>query len=82
VPSVFAKLGQLARGAAVEIVSDDGTQQTWTVTDMESVAYNSHPPQLFSRSGPPMLSLVTCAGSWSFTAGTYLQRLVGDATLA
>jgi Sortase domain len=82
VPAVFAKLSTLAKGAAVEIVSAEGTQQTWTVTDTESVAYNSHPAHLFKRWGAPMLSLVTCAGSWSSTAGTYTQRLVVDASPA
>lgn len=82
VPAVFAKLRTLARSASVEIVSADGTRQTWTVTDTEFVAYNSHPARLFKRSGAPMLSLVTCAGSWSSTAATYTQRLVVDATPA
>jgi sortase (surface protein transpeptidase) len=82
-PSVFAQLDQLAVGASVEIDFADGAQkQEWTVTDRETVPYDSHPAGLFSHSGTPTLSLVTCAGTWISAASTYSERLVVNATLA
>lgn len=79
VPSVFARLAQLARGAQLVIVASDGSTQRWTVTDSRAVPYSSRPSGLFGRSGPATLSLVTCAGSWNAMATTYNQRLIVDA---
>jgi hypothetical protein len=82
-PAVFAQLDQLAVGDSVEIDFADGTQkEMWTVTDQEVAPYDSHPAGLFSESGDPRLSLVTCAGVWNSAANTYSQRLIVNAKLA
>jgi hypothetical protein len=46
------------------------------------VPYNASEDGLFTATGPPSMSLITCAGVWDRQRGTYLQRLLVHASLA
>ncbi len=80
IEAVFWNLGKLTPGDQIQVVTQTGQTLDFQVTSMENVPYNSHPPGLFATTGSPELSLITCAGSWDTKAGTYLQRLVVNAS--
>jgi len=81
-PAVFWLLGKVRKGDEITVVRADGSRARF-VTDVTSmVPYDSSTDALFTRDGPPSLTLITCAGTWDRQRGTYLQRLVVHATLA
>lgn len=81
-PAVFWLLGRVHKGDEVTVVRADGTQARFIVDSSGTVPYDSPTDSLFTREGPPSLTLITCAGTWDRQRGTYLQRLVVHATLA
>ena len=76
--AVFYDLYKLAPGDEVDVVDGSKTLH-FKVTNSQNVAYNSHPDGLFSTTGAPRLTLITCAGSWDVGLSTYTQRLIVDA---
>jgi sortase A len=76
-PAVFFNLKQINVGDTINIVSGNDKRLTFTVVKKTSVQYNQEPAYLFQKSGPPMLSLITCAGAWD--GRQYQQRLIVDA---
>ena len=81
-PAVFWYLGRLRRGDAITVVRADGSSARFVTDSSTTVPYDSPTDRLFTRDGPPSLTLITCAGAWDRQRGTYLQRLVVHATLA
>ncbi len=79
--AVFWRLDQLRPGALIYVVLPDRSRQTWTVASMTWYPYTADVPSLFVTTGPPTLSLITCAGSWNSAVGGYSQRLVIRANL-
>jgi hypothetical protein len=43
--------------------------------------YDAATDFLYTKSGAPTLTLITCAGTWDHQRSTYLQRLVVRTTL-
>jgi sortase (surface protein transpeptidase) len=80
-PAVFWRLGRLRRGDQLTVVRADGSQARFAVQSAATTPYDASTDALFTRSGPPALTLVTCAGTWDRQRGTYLQRLVVRASL-
>jgi LPXTG-site transpeptidase (sortase) family protein len=80
-PAVFWHLGRLKRGDEITVVRSDGSQAKFAVQSSTTTPYDASTEALFTRSGPPALTLITCAGSWDRQRGTYLQRLVVHASL-
>jgi LPXTG-site transpeptidase (sortase) family protein len=80
-PAVFWLLGKVRKGDQMTVVRADGTQATFQVDATSMVPYDSSTDALFTRDGPPSLTLITCAGTWDRQRGTYLQRLVVHASL-
>jgi sortase (surface protein transpeptidase) len=78
--AVFCRLSELTVGDVILIHSQDGAVRRFVVTSAGSVSNNNPPAGLFSTAGPPMLTLITCAGKWDGT--TYTQRLLVQATYA
>jgi hypothetical protein len=78
--AVFCRLSELTVGDVILIHSQDGTIRRFVVVSAGSVPNNNPPASLFSRNGPPMLTLITCAGKWDGT--TYTQRLLVQAAYA
>jgi sortase (surface protein transpeptidase) len=80
-PAVFWRLGRLKRGDELVVVRADGSQARFAVQSSATTPYDASTDALFTRSGPPALTLITCAGAWDRQRGTYLQRLVVRAAL-
>lgn len=76
--AVFFNLNQLQPGDQVDIISQ-GVTLRFQVTDSTSVSPTATPAGLFATTGPPRLTLITCAGDWNAGAGEYDQRLLVDA---
>jgi LPXTG-site transpeptidase (sortase) family protein len=81
-PAVFWRVGRLKRGDELTVLRADGSQAKFVVQSSTTTPYDSSTDALFTRSGPPSLTLITCAGAWDRQRGTYLQRLVVHASLA
>jgi sortase (surface protein transpeptidase) len=80
-PAVFWRLGRLKRGDEITVVRSDGSRARFAVQSSATTPYDASTDALFTRSGPPALTLITCAGAWDRQRGTYLQRLVVRASL-
>jgi sortase (surface protein transpeptidase) len=81
-PAVFWLLGRVRRGDEITVVRSNGSRATFVTDATSMVPYDSDTRALFTRDGPPSLTLITCAGTWDRQRGTYLQRLVVHASLA
>jgi sortase (surface protein transpeptidase) len=81
-PAVFWHLGQLRAGDTLTIVRADGTRVRFVVDSTSVVPYNASEDALFTATGPPSISLITCAGTWDLQHSTYAQRLLVHASLA
>ena len=73
---VFAGLVDLAAGDTVTITAADGTEQRWTVTARTQHHKSDLPPELFARSGAPVLALVTCGGPFDREARSYRDNVI------
>lgn len=80
-PAVFWNLGKLHKGDQVIVMRADQSQATFVVDSTRTYPFDARATDLFSQSGPPSLSLVTCSGSWDRARGTYLTRLAVHASL-
>lgn len=73
----FHRLVDLGVGDSVEVVADDGTTSTWKVTGRTLVDKSAlETRDLFRRSGPPQLVLVTCGGEFDGTVRSYRSNVV------
>lgn len=81
-PAVFWRLGKLKVGDQITVLRDDGTQAKFIADGTSVMPYDASTDALFTKSGPPSLTLITCTGSWDRQRETYSQRLVVHATLA
>lgn len=83
VPGIFFRLRELHAGDAVAVTMSDGSVQSWTVTDVRLVAKPELPvAEVFSRIGPPTLTLVTCGGSFDSKTHHYRSNVVVTAAPA
>jgi LPXTG-site transpeptidase (sortase) family protein len=74
---VFAALGDVDPGDLVEVELTDGTRLGYRVRTVERVAKDALPAdQLFARSGPPRLTLITCGGDFDWTTRTHTENVV------
>jgi sortase (surface protein transpeptidase) len=80
-PAVFWYLGRVRRGDVITVARADGSSVQFVTDATSTVPYDSSTDSLFTKQGPPSLTLITCAGVWDRQRGTYLQRLVVHATL-
>ena len=81
-PAVFWELGKVRVGDSIEVDRADGSQVRFVVDSTSVVPYNASEDALFTATGPPTMSLITCTGVWDQQRGTYLQRLLVHASLA
>jgi hypothetical protein len=81
-PAVFWYLGRVKKGDPINVVRADGSSVKFIADASSMVPYDSSTDALFTKQGPPSLTLITCAGTWDRARGTYLQRLVIHASLA
>jgi len=80
-PAVFVRLGQLRSGDRIVVTRADQSQATFVVDSTATYAFDARVQDLFTRTGVPSLSLLTCSGSWDRQRATYLTRLAVHATL-
>jgi LPXTG-site transpeptidase (sortase) family protein len=81
-PAVFWSLTNLKQGDRVVVVGQDGTKLKFKIWQIQTVAYNADAAKLglFTTSGPPRLTLITCTGQTNAQRTSYLQRLIVDAS--
>ena len=73
-------LRDLAVGDPVEVALEDGTVQTWRVTDVVQYPKATLPyDEVFTWSGSPRLALITCGGEFDRTERSYLDNIVAYA---
>lgn len=80
--AVFYNLRKLRPGDSVSVARADGTEVQFVVDSTSMLSFDAADDKLFTASGPPSMSLITCAGSWDRARATYLRRLVVHASLA
>jgi sortase (surface protein transpeptidase) len=73
---VFSGLTSLEVGATIDLQDSAGTTTQWRVVAREQRLKTDLPPQLFARSGPPLLALVTCGGPFDQTARSYRDNII------
>lgn len=80
-PGVFFDIGDLEPGDLVEVSFDDGSQQSFEVTASATYPKVELPlDAVFSRSGPAVLTLVTCGGVFDPDSSRYDSNVVVYAT--
>jgi LPXTG-site transpeptidase (sortase) family protein len=83
VPGIFFRLRELHAGDAVSVTMSDGSVQPWTITDVRLVAKPELPvADVFSRTGSPTLTLVTCGGSFDSSTHHYRSNVIVTAVPA
>ena len=76
-PGVFLKLNSLPIGAEVLVTDDAGAVHRFIVTERFQVEKGELPAaELFRADGDPVLTLVTCGGSFSKSRRTYADNIV------
>ncbi|HEY8864456.1 MAG TPA: sortase [Candidatus Dormibacteraeota bacterium] len=81
-PAVFRGLDRLRPGDTLQVIWPDGRQLQFRIATSTIVAANSPPPpDVFTRTGPARLTLITCAGAWEQSQRTYSERLIVTAEL-
>ena len=81
-PAVFYDLVELAVGGVVVVTTDDGTERRFVVTSRRSFPKGQLPPDLFRRTGPSVLTLITCGGTFDDEARSYRENVVVEAVAA
>jgi LPXTG-site transpeptidase (sortase) family protein len=74
--AVFFRLGRVAVGDPVQVDFADGTTSTFRVVGRQQVPKTQLPPDLFSRAGPPRLTLITCGGAFNSSTRHYVDNVV------
>jgi sortase A len=75
-PAVFWRLAELSAGDTIQVVGADQKQLTYRVTATSDYTLSTIPMgSVLSQAGGDQLTLITCAGSYSRSAG-YDHRLV------
>ncbi len=76
-PGVFLKLNSLPIGAEVLVTDDAGAVHRFIVTERFQVEKGELPAaELFRADGDPVLTLVTCGGSFSKSRRSYADNIV------
>ena len=76
----LAGLGRLDRGDKIIILSQ-GERLTYRVDSIQQISKRSVPlAEIFDRSGPPRLRIVTCGGPYLPSRGGYRDNLILSAT--
>jgi sortase (surface protein transpeptidase) len=80
-PAVFWNLHKLGNGDEIDYTDIKGHTFRFAVSNARNVPYNAGiPGDLYTRSGPPTITLITCSGTWLSSAHSYSTRLLLTAT--
>jgi len=69
-------LRRVVAGDRVRVTSSDGSGQRYTVVGVRRYDRQALPAELFARTGPERLRIVTCGGDYLPDEGGYQQNLV------
>lgn len=72
----FYPLKSARRGDIVKVLSDDGKTRSYRVTGLKTVKKSALPENVFSRTGPKRLVLVTCGGPFLPDVGHYRDNVI------
>ena len=73
----FARLRDAQVGTAVSVTDEDGTVHSYTVSSVDRIAKTRVPlDEIFARTGPARLVLLTCGGAWDASIGHYEDNVV------
>lgn len=76
-PGVFFRLEELRRGDFVYVGYDDGSERRFIVEARSTYFKEELPVEaIFSRIGPPVLTLITCGGGFSSSDRRYDSNVV------
>ncbi|TDW30616.1 class F sortase [Cryobacterium psychrophilum] len=77
----FARLAQAPAGTEIIVATDDGQERRYAVESIQTVNKTDVPwDQVFDRTGPSRLTLVTCGGEFDYEARRYLSNVIVSAT--
>ena len=77
----LARVAGLERGDRIEVHDADGDTTTYVVKKVQRISKDDFSPDdVFDRSGPAVLRLVTCGGAYDERDGGYQDNLVVTAT--
>jgi len=79
---IFWRLRQLVPGDLVTVTFSDGSKRRFVVSGRQELPKLALPPDLFSRQGPPRLTVITCGGAFNQASGHYLDNVIVEATPA
>jgi sortase (surface protein transpeptidase) len=82
-PGVFFELSTLEPGSVIYVDFDDGSTRAFraearAIYDKDALPTNA----IFSRHGPPVLTLITCGGDFNRSIRSYESNVVADAVPA
>lgn len=78
----LAALASARPGEAVVVTMPSGRRVDYVVDSIESFDRRALPDEVFSRTGPPRLRLITCGGEFDPDRGGYQQNVVVTAVPA
>ena len=74
---VLFELRQMRVGDTIDIDLEDGTTQTWVVTEVAQIPKVAMPlGEIFTWSGPPRVVVITCGGEFDRSARSYVDNIV------
>ena len=79
VDGVFRHLDHLEEGDALTVSFADGSRRPFMVTAVEQYDKSDLPADVWARSGPPRLVLITCGGDFDSAADSYEDNVVAYA---
>ena len=80
-PGVFFGLSELEPGDRIRVLASRRRWESFEVVARSLWEKDRLPRQLFSREGDPVLTLITCGGSFDSAAGRYTHNVVVTAIL-
>ena len=81
-PGAFIHLDEVQPGERIEVDLGDGTSHAFVVAETHLILKTELPPDLFARTGPSKLVLITCGGEFDRSVRRYKQNVVVVATPA
>lgn len=73
----FIRLAEIRRGTRITVRGTDGSTHVFRVVSRQTFPKSKAPySRLFSREGPPRLTLVTCGGAFNRKTGNYRDNIV------
>ncbi|MEL7155087.1 MAG: class F sortase [Actinomycetota bacterium] len=80
VDGAFRYLSEAEVGDRVEVAFDDGSQQTYEIVEMAQYDKDELPfERVFARDGEPLITLITCGGTFQPSVGSYEDNVVAYA---